>query len=189
MPLKYISIFFRSLELLSINTKLYIELNWSKDSIMSGVVGNATFQITKTELYVPVVTLKTDDNTKLKTLLTKGFRRSVFSNGYSKIQTVTQAQNHNSFKRNLLDSSFQGVNRLFVMGFNNIEGNANQIRRDDHRKYFLPRVDIKKYNVLIDGRNFYDQNISDELRKYDEVKTIMTGKGEDYTTGSLLDYS
>ena len=75
------------------------------------------------------------------------------------------------------------------MGFNNIEGNANQIRRDDHRKYFLPRVDIKKYNVLIDGRNFYDQTISDELRKYDEVKTIMTGKGEDYTTGSLLDYS
>ena len=55
------------------------------------------------------------------------------------------------------------------------------------KKYFLPRVNITKYNVLIDGRNFYDQPISDQIRKYDEVRKITIGKGDDYTTGSLLD--
>ena len=53
---------------------------------------------------------------------------------------------------------------------------------------FLPRVDIKDYNVLIDGRNFYDQNISYDFKKYEKLRKIMTGRGEDYTTGSLLDY-
>ena len=88
----------------------------------------------------------------------------------------------------MLDSSFQGVNRLFVFGFNDIYNNF-RVERNDHRKYFLPRVEIKDYNVLIDGRYFYNQNISDELRNYDEVRNIMTGKGEDNTTGSLLDYA
>ena len=156
---------------------------------MSNTDGNATFQITKTELYVPVVTSKTSDSFKLTKFLSKGFKRSVFWNEYkSKIQTVTQAQNDNSFKRSLLDSSFQGVNRFFVMGFNAINNDLNEVKRDSHRKYFLPRVDIKNYNVLIDGRNFYDQNINDELRKYDEVRKISSGKGDDYTTGCLLDY-
>ena len=53
---------------------------------------------------------------------------------------------------------------------------------------FLPRVDIKDYNILIDGRNFYDQNISDDFKKYKELRKVMTGRGEYYTTGSLLDY-
>ena len=157
---------------------------------MSNVVGQTTFQIAKTQLYVSVVTLNTADNTKLNKLLETSFKRSVFWNEYkSKIQTVTQEQNDNNFIRILLDSSFQGVNRLFVMGFNNIDNDPNQGRRDDHRKYFLPRVEIKNCNVLIDGRNFSDQPINDELRKYDEVKNIMIGRGENYKTGSLLDYA
>ena len=53
------------------------------------------------------------------------------------------------------------------MGFSN---NADRIERDDHKRYFLPRVEIKDHNVLIDGINFYDQQINDELRKYDEVR-------------------
>ena len=64
VPLKYVSSFFRSLELPLINTKLYIELNYTKNSVISNVAGNSTFRITKTELYVPVVTLKTEDNNK-----------------------------------------------------------------------------------------------------------------------------
>ena len=75
------------------------------------------------------------------------------------------------------------------MGYNAIDGNANQVRRDDHRKYFLPRVYIKKYNVLIEGRNLYDQSVDHELRKYDEVRKKTSGKGDDYTAGCLLDYS
>ena len=55
-------------------------------------------------------------------------------------------------------------------------------------KIFLPRVGITKHNVLIDGRNFCDQPISDKIKKYDEIRKIATGKGDDYTTGCLLDY-
>ena len=62
------------------------------------------------------------------------------------------------------------------------------VERDSHRKYFLPRVDISDYNVLIDGRNFYDQSINDQIKKYDEIRKIATGKGDNYTTGCLLDY-
>ena len=57
-----------------------------------------------------------------------------------------------------------------------------------HRRYFLPTTNIRYYNILIDERNFYDQNISDDLKKYKELRKVMTGRGEDYTTGSLLDY-
>ena len=89
----------------------------------------------------------------------------------------------------MLNSSFQGVSRLFVIGLNAINNDANEVKRDSHRKYFLARIDIKKYNILIDGRNFYDQPINDELRKYDEVKKIASGKGDDYTTDCLLDYA
>ena len=76
------------------------------------------FQITKSELYVPVVTLKTDDNLKLTKLLSKRFKRSVLWNEYkSKIETHTL--DSNNLKRILLDSSFQEVNRLFVLAYNN----------------------------------------------------------------------
>ena len=53
---------------------------------------------------------------------------------------------------------------------------------------FFPIVDITNYNVLIDGRNFYNQLISDQIRKYDEIRKIRTGFGDDCTTGCLLGY-
>ena len=71
---------------------------------------------------------------------------------------------------------------------NPLTDNVNRVKRNGHRKYFLPRVDIKDYNVLIDGRNFYGHNIFDDFKRYEELRKIMTGRGEDYTTGSLLDY-
>ena len=77
---------------------------------------------------------------------------------------------------------------MFVLAYNNTDGDANQVERNSHRKYFLPRVDITKYNVLIDGRNFYDQPISNKIKKYDEVRKFKMRKGDDYTTGCLLDY-
>ena len=51
----------------------------------------------------------------------------------------------------------------------------------------MPRVDITNYNVLTDGRNFYDQPINDQIKKYDEIRKVATGKGDDYKTGCLLD--
>ena len=98
----------------------------------------------------------------------------------SKIQT--QEEDANNFKRSSLDSSFQGVNCLYVMAFDDTNG-LNRIERNNHRRYFLPRAGIKKYNVLIDSKNFYDQPTDDQIRKYDELK------GDDYTTGCLLDYN
>ena len=65
---------------------------------------------------------------------------------------------------------------------------AGQPTRDRRTKYYLPRIDFKKYNVIIDGRNFYDNSIESNIEKYRELKKVMIGKGEDYTTGSLLDY-
>ena len=63
-----------------------------------------------------------------------------------------------------------------------------ELKKGSHGKYFLPRLDITNYNVLIDGRNFYDQSIHDEIKKYDEIRKIATGTGDDFITGCLLDY-
>ena len=80
------------------------------------------------------------------------------------------------------------MNRLFALAFDNTENGNKKVERDSHRKYFLPRVNITNFNVLIDGRNFYDQSVNDQIKNYDEIRKIGTGKGDDYTTGCLLDY-
>ena len=75
-----------------------------------------------------------------------------------------------------------------MTAFNNTENDNNRMLINSHRKYFLPRINIRYYNILIDGRNFYDQNIFDDFKKYKKLRKVMTGRGEYYTTGSLLDY-
>ena len=77
---------------------------------------------------------------------------------------------------------------MFVIAFSNNNNGDNKVERDSHRKYFLPRADITNYNVLINGRNFYDQPINGQTKKYDKIRKIATGKGDDYTPGCLLDY-
>ena len=190
VPLKYLSNFFKSLEMPLINCKIHLELIWTKNCVLSsadGDGGDVSFKITETKLYVPTVTLTTKDNVNLTKQLNEGFKRSVYWNEYaSKIET--KAADDNNVTRFSLDASFQGVNRLFVLAFNNINNHDNEVKRNSYKKYFLPRVNITKYNVLIDGRNLYDQPISDQIRKYDGVGKIATGKGDGYTTGCLLDY-
>ena len=75
---------------------------------------------------------------------------------------------------------------MFVLAFDNAA--ANRATRNGHQKYYLPRIDIKDYNVIIDGRNFYDNSILSDIQKYTELKRVTIGKGEDYATGCLLDY-
>ena len=119
--------------------------------------------------------------------LNEGFKRSVYWNEYkSKIEA--KEANVSNLKRFPLDASFQGVNRLFVLAFDNTNNGDSKAERDRHRKYFLPRVDITKCNVLIYDRNFYDQPINNQIKKYDEIRKISTGKGNDHTTNCLLDY-
>ena len=62
----------------------------------------------------------------------------------------------------MLDSSYQGVKRLFVIAYNNTEGN-NQVSIDSSKKYFLPRAKIENYNIEINGKNIYDQSINDTI--------------------------
>ena len=69
--------------------------------------------------------------------------------------------------------------------YDNINNYAN---RNNHQRYYLPRVDINDYNAIIGGRNFYDNSINSNIEKYTELKKVMIGKGDNYTTGSLLDY-
>ena len=85
----------------------------------------------------------------------------------------------------MLDSSYQGVKKLFVLAYDN----ANGITEDSHRRYFLPRINIENYNIEIDGRNFWDLPINDSIKQYDKIRKMSTGQGDDYTTGCLLDFS
>ena len=80
VPLKYLSNFFRSLEMPLINCKIQLELTWAKHSIISDVAGDAEFKLTSTKLCVPVVTLSTKDNANLTKQLNEGFKRSVYWN-------------------------------------------------------------------------------------------------------------
>ena len=153
VPLKYLNNFFRSLEMPLINCKIHLELNWNNNCIMYGYNDNAggdnretTFKIITPKLYVPIVTLSTKDNINLTKQLNKGLIRSVYWNEYkSKIETKT-ADNDNIIKFPL-DASFQGVNRLFGLVFDNTNNGDNKVERNSHRKYFLPSLNITNYNA------------------------------------------
>ena len=179
VPLKYLSNFFRSLEMPLINCKIKLNLTWKKECVLSTDGGNAVFIINDTKMYVPVVTLSKEDNKDFIEQQNKGFQRSIYWNEY-KTKEINEDADANVFKYINLDPSFQGANRLFVMTYNRANG---------QQKYYLPRIDLEKYNVIIDGRNFYDNPIESDIEKYGELKKVMIGKGEDNTTGSLFDFN
>ena len=143
VPLKYLSNFWRTLEMPLINCEVNLILTWSSTCVIVSTNipnQNATFAITDTKLYVPVVTLSTQEYTKFLQQLKSGFKRVINWNKYlSRPELLAQNPNLN----HLVEPSFQGVNRLFVLAFEN----------DDHRKsddrYYLPNVEIKDYNIMI----------------------------------------
>ena len=185
VPLKYLSNFFRSLEMSLINCEIKLNLTWKKEYVLSTDNGNAVFIIYDTKMYVPVVALSKEDNKDFIEQQNKRFQRSIYWNEY-KAKEINENADANVFKYINLDPSFQGVNRLFVMEFNRANGLPT---RNGQRKYYLPRIDLEKYKVIIDGRNNYDNPIEMDIEKYRELKKVMIGKGEDYTTGSLLDFN
>ena len=124
--------------------------------------------------------LSTQDNAKLLPHLKSGFKRTISWNKYlPKPELLAQNANLN----HLIEPSFQGINRLFVLAFEN----------DDHRisnkRYYIPNVEIKDYNVMIDGKNFFDQPVKNDKVTYENIRKIAIGQGDDYTTGCLLDYT
>ena len=168
-----------------INCKIKLNLTWKKESVLSTDAGDAVFIINDTKMYVPIVILSKEDNKDFIEQQNKGYQRSIYWNEY-KTKEINENADVNVFnKYNNLDPSFQGVNRLFVMAYNRANG---QPTRNGQRKYYLPRIDLEKYHVIIDGRNFYDNPIESDIEKYRELKKVTIGKG-DYTTGSLLDFN
>ena len=166
-----------------INCEVNLILTWSSSCALIATSipnQNATFAITDTKFFVPVVTLSTKENTKFLQQLKSGFKRVINWNKYlSRPELLAQNPNLN----HLVEPRFQGANRLFVLAFENDDDRTN----DD--EYYLPTVEIKDYNIVINGENFFDQPIQNNKVTYDNIRKNATGQGDDYTTGCLLDYS
>ena len=178
VPLKYLSNFWRSLEMPLINCKVELSLKWIENCVLNA--NKAIFKITDPKLYVLIVTLSIEDNAKFSKLLGEGFKISIYWNKYKVIDnTVLEIADENVEKciRELLDLSYQGVKRLFVLIYDNTGGN-NQVSIDSSKKYFLPRVKIENCNIEIDGRN-YDQSMTQlgnktKFGKYQQDKVMIT---------------
>ena len=131
-----------------INCEVELTLTCSANYvIIYTVVANqvTTFTITETNFYVPVATLSTQDNAKLLPQLKLGFKRIIIWNTYlPKPDLIAENTNLN----HLIKSSFQGVNRLFVLAFEDHE------QRTINKRYCIPHVEIKDYNVMIDEKTF-----------------------------------
>ena len=129
-----------------INWKIELSLNWIEYCMLTTAANakSATFKITDAKLYVPAVTLSTEDNAKVTKQLSERFKRPVYWNRYkvidNKVVAITDA-NAEKHIRELVDSSYQGVTRLFAFSYDNTTGN-NQVSVDSFKKYFLPRVKI-----------------------------------------------
>ena len=184
-----------------INCKVELSLRWIENCVLTTApidadanasgADSATFKITDAKLYVPIVTLSAEDNAKLSKLLGEGFKRSIYWNKYKVIDNKVveiAANNEEKYIRELLDSSYQGVKRLFVLGYDNKARN-DRVSIDSFEKYFFPGVKIENYNIEIDGRNLYDQPINDSIKQNEEIRKLSTGQGDDYTTTCLLDFA
>ena len=139
------------------------------------------FKITDTKLYVPVVTLSKEDDKTLLEQLKSGFKRTIKRNK-CRSQIIIQPQNNNI--NYLIDPTFMNVNRLFVLSF---PRNNNTDSRCSFSNYYVPKVKINDFNVLIDGKNFFDLLVKNEEEAYEKV--IDVSNNNDYTTGNLLDFA
>ena len=151
--------------------------------MLSNLAGSSTFTITDVKLNVSNVFLS--DNAKLSNQLSEEFKRPIYWKEYKVVSE--KSYDADASIREILDSSCQGVKRLFVLAN---EGGANRVTVNSHRKYFLPGVEIKNYNIEIDRKNIYDdQPINDLIKQYDEVRKVSTRQSDDYATGCLLDFA
>ena len=167
VPLKYLSNFWRTLEMPLINCEIEFIFDWSANFVIIST-NNAnqvpTFTITGTNLYVPVVTLSTQDSSKLLPQLKNGFKRTITWNEYLiKPELLVQNANLN----HLVEPSFQGINKLFVLAF------ENDNHRISNKRCCIPNVAIKNYNVMIDGKNFFDQPVRNDKVTYENIKKLL----------------
>ena len=160
IPLKYLSNFWRGLDILLINCEVELILTWSKNCVLADMtVANnpptgLEFQITDnkiTKLYVLVVTLSKENNKKLLEKLKSGFKKTI---KWNKHRSQFSIQNNNDNLNYLIDPVFTNVNRLFLLSFERTEDHKDN--RDSFSHYYALKVQIKDLNVLVDGRGFFD---------------------------------
>ena len=201
IPLKYLSNFWKSLDIPLINCEVELILTWTKNCALAYVTVRAAgnnnvppaivaptgleFQITDTKLYVPVVTLSKENDIKLLEKLKSGFKRTIKWNKYRSQMTI---KNNNSNLNYLIDPTFTNANRLFVLSFERIEeNNIKKDYRDTFSHYYVPTVGIKDFNVLIDGKSFFDLPVRNVEEAYEKI--IDMCNNSDYTTRNLLDFA
>ena len=181
VPLKHLSNFWKSLNIPLINCEVELILTWFKNCLLIDKLTtetdydvdpnvyeinnpeNATFKITDTKLHVPVVTLSKENDIKLLEQLKSGFKKTIKRNKYRSKITI-QPQNNNL--NYLIDSTFMNVNRLFVLSF---PRNNNTDSRYSFSNYYVPKVQIKDFNVLIDGKCFFDLSVKNEEEAYEKT--------------------
>ena len=122
-----------------------------------------------------------ENDTKLLEQLKSGFKRTIKWNKYRSQMTI-QPQNNNL--NYLIDPTFTNVNRLFVLSFSR---NNNTDNRDSFSDYYVPNVEIKDFNVLIDGKKFFDLPRKNEGEAFENI--IDMSNNNDYTTGNVLDFA
>ena len=141
VPLRFLSNFFRLLEMPLINCKIKLNLTWKKECVLSTDAGDAVFIINDTKLYVPVVILSKEDNKDFIDQQNKGFQRSIYWNEYK-----TKEQNEDAD-----NNVFMYINRLFVMAYSRAAGQPD---RNSRQKYSLPRIDLKNIMLLLMDKIF-----------------------------------
>ena len=199
VPLKHLSNFWRHLDIPLINCEVELILTWFKNYVLVDKSTreanynadpnvyeidnpeNAIFEITDIKLYVPAVTLSKEDDIKLLEQLKTGFKRTIKWNKY-RSQMSIQPQNNNL--NYLIDPTFTSVNRLFILSF---PRNNNTDSRYSFSNYYVPKVKVNDFNVLIDGKSFFDLSVKNDEKVYEKI--IDMSNNSDYTTGNLLDYA
>ena len=184
VPLKYLSSFWRTLNMPLINCEVSLTLTWSENCVINSMEKrvttgikkdnsptNATFQITDRKLYVPIVTLSTENDKILLGQLRTGSKRIIKWNKH-RSEMTNQAENKNL--NYLIDPTFTKVNILFVLSF------ENEHDRTSFSKYYVTSVQIKDFNVLIDGKSLFDKPIKTGVETYEKI--IEMGRNNDYTT-------
>ena len=127
------------------------------------------------------MTLSTQDNSNLlQQLKSKSAFKSVIS--WNKYLSKPELLRRNPNLNHLVEPSFQGVNRLFVLAF------ENDTQRTSHSGHYLSNVELKDCNIVINGENFFEQPVKNDKVTYENIRKIATGQGSDYTTFCLLDY-
>ena len=147
------------------NCDISLDLTWSKKCVMSFAVGKTEFGIPDTK--PPFITLSNEENSKLLKQLESGFKRKT---NWNKYQSELKQLPQNKYLSYLTDPSFQGVNKLFILSFENVTD------REVYRKYYIPNIEIKDYNFIFKERNFFDQPTKNDLKIYDNIIKIATGQ-------------